>query len=175
MFDTLASSLLELVALTLEWLVRTQPSEELRSWIDRGESDYSLLLCALCLNPQLLDNLSQRFDLIQLFYCFRGAVRDREESAASSMLYCYPVLRHMLWIFAQQAFIDSASFVDPGRANLVQLQTVKLFASLLRSRYVLFCYNKVDSREAMPVWRSCPSCCIRCACRKGCRGSSWRT
>ena len=175
MFDTLASSLLELVALTLEWLVRTQPSEELRSWIGRGESDYSLLLCALCLNPQLLDNLSQRFDLIQLFYCFRGAVRDREESAASSMLYCYPVLRHMLWIFAQQAFIDSASFVDPGRANLVQLQTVKLFASLLRSRYVLFCYNKVDSREAMPVWRSCPSCCIRCACRKGCRGSSWRT
>ena len=175
MFDTLASSLLELVSLTLEWLVRTQPAEEMRGWIERGESDYSLLLCALCLNPQLLDNLSQRFDLIQMFYCFRGAARDREDAAASSMLYCYPVLRHMLWLFAQQAFIDSASFVDPARASLVQLQTVKLFASLLRSRYVPFCLNKVDSREAMPDWRSCPSCCTRCACRRGCRGSSWRT
>ena len=133
MFDTLSASLLELITLTLEWLVRTQPIDSLRRFVEAGKCDYSLLLCALCLNPRVMENVSTRFDLIQLFYCFRGAGRDPEDSA---FLFAYPVIRHMLWLFSQQAFIDSAAFYDPARASLVQLHTVKLFASLLRSRYV---------------------------------------
>ena len=132
-FDMISITLLEQVYMILEWCARTMKPAELQYFVDGGKCDYSLLLCALCLNPKVVENVTTRFDIISMFYCFGGMSRDKD---IYSFLFSYPVIRHMVWVFTQQAFIDSSSFCDPIRSRAIQLQTVKLFTFLLRCKFV---------------------------------------
>ena len=133
LFTVLASSFLEVVYLLFLWLVQSSDVATVREHVFAGRLDYTLLLLLLCLDSNVVANISTRFDVLDALYYLCTVSKEKDDVV---FLFQFPVVRHFLLIFVQQALIDSSGFKDQQRAYTTQLHANKIMIILLRSRTV---------------------------------------
>ena len=133
LFSVLTDSFLEVVYLLFLWFVQSQDIAVVREHIFAGRLDYTLLLLLLCLNSNVVTNISTRFDVLDALYYLCTISKKKDDVM---FLFNFPVMRHFLLIFVQQALIDSSDFKDQQRAYSTQLHANKIMIILLRSRSV---------------------------------------
>ena len=73
------------------------------------------------------------FDVLDALYYLCTVSKEKDDVV---FLFQFPVVRHFLLIFVQQALIDSSGFKDQQRAYTTQLHANKIMIILLRSRTV---------------------------------------
>ena len=132
LFTVLASSFLEVVYLLFLWLVQSSDVATVREHVFAGRLDYTLLLL-LCLDSNVVANISTRFDVLDALYYLCTVSKEKDDVV---FLFQFPVVRHFLLIFVQQALIDSSGFKDQQRAYTTQLHANKIMIILLRSHTV---------------------------------------
>lgn len=133
MFGILAGSLLEVVFLLFRWYMQSSNVATVKELIGAGRLDYTLLLLLICLNENVVGNVSTRFDVLDSLFHLCTVSKEKDDVV---FLFAYPVVRHFLMIFCQRALIDSSGLKDPQVAYPAQLHANKIMILLLRSRTV---------------------------------------